>query len=411
MRGRATRRRLGTLGALAGVATLAACASGPTTAPAPGATGASLTVLVASSSDAETQAVTQAVAAWSATSGTRATVRAATDIDQELTQDLASGTPPDLFDVSAANFAGYAARGALLPYGDKLGAVSDFSGSLVQQFTYQGKLYCAPRDTSTLALVINTQDWSAAGLPAAAVPATWDQLAADAKRLTTTGRVGLAFDGTYDRIGVFLAQAGGGLVAPDGKTATVDSTANVAALTYVKQHLVDGTFAYASSLGAASGTEAFSAGKAAMTIAGTWVTAALGPDTPYRVVPLPAGPAGLGTLQFSRCWGIAAASKLPAKAIDLAAYLTNPAREADFATAYGALPSSQSATEAYLAAFPDRRAFSDSETFASNPLTLHGTAPVIADLDARLKGLASGDPAGILAAVQAELQPVLAQGT
>ncbi len=414
MRAHAT-RRLRVLAGLLGLVTLAACdvaaPAGGTTSP--DGTSPSLTVLIGSGGDAQTQAVTQAVQAWSRVTGTSATVRASTNIDQDLAQAIASRRPPDIVDVGAEAFAGYAARGTLLAYGDKLGAVTDFYPALVQQFTYQGKLYCAPRDLTTLALVVNTDDWTAAGLTDAALPTTWDQLAADAKKLTTAGRVGLVVDAKYDRLGVFMAQAGGTMVSADGKTATVDSAANLTALSYVKSHLADGTFAYPSSLGAASGTDAFATGKAAMTIADNGIVADLAaadPSLGYRVVPLPAGPAGLGTLEFGTCWGITAASRHPAEAVDLVTYLTGPARQADFAATYGAMPSSQSATAAYLSAHPALRAFTDSALFASNPVTTNGAAPVVAQFDAQLKNLASSDPRAILQTVQTALQATLSAG-
>ncbi|OJV80366.1 MAG: ABC transporter substrate-binding protein [Cellulomonas sp. 73-92] len=421
MRAHLMARRLGGLTAgIAGLMALAACGSGfsgggtsPTgTAGGTGGGSGSLTVLIGSSGDAETQAVTQAVSSWSATSGTPATVRPASNLNQELAQGFASGQPPDVFYVSADSFQGYAANGSLLAYGDKLGAVSDFYPSLVQQFTYKGKLYCAPKDFSTLALVINTDDWTAAGLTDADIPTTWDQLAADAKKLTGNGRVGLAFNGEYARIGVFLAQAGGTMVSADGKTATVDSSANVAALTYVQTHLKDGTFAYASTVGAGWGGEAFGTGKAAMTIEGNWITGAMTsnyPNVKYKVVPLPAGPGGKGTLQFTNCWGIAADSKNQDKAIDLVKYLTATDRQVGFAKAFGVMPSVQSAAAAYKSQFPELTAFIDSASFAQNTVTANGAAAVITDFNSKLEGLATGDPKAILSSVQTNLQAVLNQ--
>lgn len=421
MRAHLTARRLGGLTAgIAGLMALAACGSGfsgggtsPTgTAGSTGGGSGSLTVLIGSSGDAETQAVNQAVSSWSTTSGTPATVRPASNLNQELAQGFASGQPPDVFYVGADSFQGYAANGSLLPYGDKLGSVSDFYPSLVQQFTYKGKFYCAPKDFSTLALVINTDDWTAAGLTDADIPTTWDQLAADAKKLTGNGRVGLAFNGEYARIGVFLAQAGGTMIGSDGKTATVDSPANVAALTYVKTHLQDGTFAYASKVGAGWGGEAFGTGKAAMTIEGNWITGAMTSNYPtvkYKVVPLPAGPGGKGTLQFTNCWGIAADSKNQDKAIDLVKYLTATDRQIAFAKAFGVMPSVQSAAAAYKSQFPALTAFIDSASFAQNTVTANGAAAVITDFNSKLEGLATGDPKAILSSVQTNLQAVLNQ--
>ena len=423
MHGHVVTRRLGRMAAgIAGLLALAACGSGfsgdggsspsSSTTGGGGGGGGSLTVLIGSSGQAETDAVTAAVADWSTSSGTAATVRAASDLNQELSQGFASGQPADVFYVSADAFQGFAANGSLLAYGDQLGAVSDFYPSLVQQFTYQGTFYCAPKDFSTLALVINTDDWTDAGLTDADIPTTWDQLTTAAQKLTTDGRVGLAFNGEYARLGVFLAQAGGTMVSADGTTATVDSDANVAALQYVKERLNDGSFAYASGVGAGWGGEALGTGKAAMTIEGNWITGAMTsdyPDVKYRVVPLPAGPGGQGTLQFTNCWGIAADSKNQAQAVDLVKHLTATEQQDAFAKAFGVMPSVQSAAAGYKAQFPDDTAFIDSAGFAQNVVNANGAAAVITDFNAQLESLASGDPKAILTSVQTNLQAVLDQ--
>ena len=150
---------------------------------------------------------------------------------------------------------GYAANGSIKAYGDLLSNKSDFYPALVDNFTVDGKFYCAPKDFSTLALIINTDMWTKAGLTDADIPQTWDQLAAVSAKLTTKDHAGLAFGPQWERIGVFAAEAGGGLLA-DGKAA-VNSDANLAALKYVQSHLKDGTFAYSSDLGAGWGGEAF----------------------------------------------------------------------------------------------------------------------------------------------------------
>ena len=64
-----------------------------------------------------------------------------------------------------------------------------------------------------------------------------------------------------------------------------------------------------------------------MTIEGNWIAGAMTHDYPsvkYRVVQLPAGRAGMGTLQFDGGWGMAAASKNKAAAMSLISYLTLP---------------------------------------------------------------------------------------
>lgn len=412
-------RRSRAAGALAAGAVallaLTACSGGSTdsatdTGSAAGG-GDPLSILIGSSGDAETTAVKEAVAAWSATSGVDAEVIVASDLSQELSQGFASGDPADVFYTSSDSFAGFAANGSLLAYGDQLSNKDDFYPSLVQQFTYDDTFYCAPKDFSTLALVINTDDWAAAGLTDADIPTTWDELTVVAEKLTTDGRTGLTFGGEYARIGAFLAQAGGGLVSEDGTQATADSDANVEALTYVKDQLNAGTFAYASTLGAGWGGEAFGKNLAAMTIEGNWITGGLSadyPDVNYKVVELPAGPEGQGTLQFTNCWGIAADSTNQSAAIDLVSYLTTTDQQLEFADAFGVMPSVASAADGYKEKFPEMAAFVDSADFAQNVPNAKGAADVVSDFNSQLEGLATGDPAAILSSVQTNLEAVLA---
>ncbi|MGW0477545.1 extracellular solute-binding protein [Streptomyces coeruleorubidus] len=76
---------------------------------------------------------------------------------QQFGQGFAADTPPDVFYEDAGRFATYAGAGSLEPYGDSLETKDDFYPALRQAFTYDGKLYCAPKDFSTLALQINTR--------------------------------------------------------------------------------------------------------------------------------------------------------------------------------------------------------------------------------------------------------------
>ncbi|TKR23218.1 extracellular solute-binding protein [Cellulomonas hominis] len=372
--------------------------------------GGSLSILIGSSGDAETDAVEAAVAAWSEESGVDATVQVASDLTQELSQGFASGDPADVFYVSADQFQTYAANGSLYPYGSELDNADDFYPTLVDQFTYDDELVCAPKDFSTLGLIINTAAWEAAGLTDADVPTTWDQLTDVAGKLTTGDQVGLGFSGEYARVGAFLAQAGGTLVSADGTEATADSPENVEGLTYVQQLLASGSAAYAADLGTGWGGEAFGTGAAAMTIEGNWITGAMEndyPDVDYRVVELPAGPAGQGTLQFTNCWGVAADSSSQSDAVDLVQYLTATDQQLAFAEAFGVMPSVQSAADGWKEQFPEMTAFIDSAGFAQNVVNARGAADVITDFNAQLEGLKTGDPAAILGSVQTNLQAVL----
>jgi multiple sugar transport system substrate-binding protein len=419
MNRRLSTRRRTTLAALAGTAgmlALAACGGGgfEEDADEPASTsepGTDLRVLIGSSGDAETAAVKEAVLAWSSESGTGAEVTIASDMNQELSQGFASGEPADVFYVNADVFQGYAANGSLLPYGDDLEARDDFYPSLVEQFTFEDQLYCAPKDFSTLALEINTDDWEAAGLTDADIPTDWASLKTAAEKLTKDGRVGLGFSGEYARVGAFMAQAGGTMTNEDGTQATVNSPENVAGLTYVKELLTSGVAGFAATdLGAGWGGEAFGTNKASMTIEGNWITGAMTndyPDVKYRVVELPAGEGGKGTLQFTNCWGIAADSKNQPGAIELVEYLISTEQQLAFAEAFGVMPSVQSAADGWKKRYPEMSAFIDSAEYAQNVVNAQGWTDVVTDFNAQLETLETSDPKEILDSVQSNLQAVL----
>ncbi|KQR46021.1 sugar ABC transporter substrate-binding protein [Frigoribacterium sp. Leaf164] len=369
-----------------------------------------LSVLIAASGDAEATAVTDAVAAWSSESGTGAEVSVASDLPQQLSQGFASGEPADVFYLSTDALAGFAGNGSLLAYGDRLSNADDFYPALVDSFTVDDQFYCAPKDFSTLGLIINDDMWAEAGLTDADVPTDWDGLREVAAELTTADHVGLAFSPEYARVGAFMAQAGGTVTNAEGTEATLDSDENVEALTYVQELLASGDAAYSSDLGAGWGGEAFGTGAAAMTIEGNWIAGAMSadyPDVSYRVDELPAGPGGQGTLQFTNCWGIAADSPNQEAAVALVEQLTGTDQQLAFADAFGVMPSIESAAEEWKSANPDEAAFLDSVEFAQGVPTQDGSAAVIADFNSQLAGLEDGDPTTILESAQQNFAAIL----
>ncbi len=360
---------------------------------------ASLQIMIASSGDAETKAVKDAAAAWATSSGNTATVTPAQDIVQQLGQALAGSTPPDVFYVDAARFADYASVGALEPYAQSMAGIDAFLPNLRQSFTWDGKVYCVPKDTSTLALQINTDLWSKAGLTDADIPTTWDQLTAAAQKIKAKGITPMAIGDTRDRIGAFLVQAGGWWVSADGKQPTADTPQNEQALTYVQSLLKNGLAKYPKALDAGWAGEAFGKGKVAMTIEGNWIKGAMRTDFPnikYTVKELPAGPKGKGTLSFTQCWGIAAKSKFKQQAIQFVQAMTTADQQMAFAKGFGVMPSRQDAQATYQQQFPEDAAFVTGAGYAQGPVNAPKMDSVLADLDAGLQGLQNGDPKAIL---------------
>jgi len=306
--------------------------------------------------------------------------------------------------------AGYAANGSLLAYGDSLSNKADFYDSLVKSFTYKDKLYCAPKDFSTLQLVINTDLWTKAGLTDADVPTTWDQLSTVAKKLTSGTTTGLVMSGEYARFGAFMVAAGGNLMNDTSTAATANSAENIKALQYIKDNLAAGDFKTAADVGAGWGGEAFGKALGAMTVEGNWITGGLKSDYPnvkYKVVELPAGPSGKGTLQFTNCWGIAADSQNTEGAKALVASLTSTDQQMAFSKAFGVMPSIKSAADAWKTANPALVPFINGASYAKGVPTVAGSAAVVTDLNQKLAQLKNQDPATVLAATQTNLQALI----
>ncbi|HEX4525889.1 MAG TPA: extracellular solute-binding protein [Gaiellaceae bacterium] len=369
-----------------------------------------LTALIGSSGPAETFAVTNAAKAYTKLTGTQVNVVVASDLGQQLAQGFASGNPPDIFYLGNDQVATYAKAGDLASL-DNLKNVKSFYPSLRAAYTYKGHLYAAPKDFSTLALVINTASWKRAGLTSNNYPKTWAQLAAVAKKLTRSGQVGLCTNPEFHRLGVFMLQAGGWLVSKDGKTATVNSKANVTAFNFVKSMLKAGSMKLTNQIGAGWGGEGFGKQECAMTIEGNWIAGAMKADYPtvsYKAVELPAGPTGIkGTLQYDGGWGLAAASKNKTDAMSLISYLTQTKVEMGNAKAFGVMPSVRADAKEWKKLYPQYAAFLAGADYSTSIPTVPDIATVLGDFNQQLQALPSTDPKTILNRVNSELQSIL----
>ncbi|WP_317451253.1 sugar ABC transporter substrate-binding protein [Microcella alkalica] len=389
------------------VVTLAACAGGSGGSGGDGGetSGQELTMLIGSSGDAETQAVQAAADAWAEETGNTVEVIAANDLVQQLGQGFSGNNPPDIFYMPWDQFQTYAAQGFIEPYAEDLENAGDFLPALVEQFSYDGQFYCAPKDFSTLGLQINTEAWEAAGLTDADIPTTWDELATVAQTLTTGEQVGLSMGREYARVGVFMNQAGGSLVE-DGEV-VADSEANAEGLAYLQELIAAGSLKFPQELEAGWGGEAFGLGKAAMVIEGPWINGAMANDFPERQfisVELPEGPEGPSTFAFSNCWGMPVGSETRDATIDLIEFLTSDEQQLAFSEAFGVIPSTESGSAAYAEQFPENEAFVAGVEYADSPVAFQGAAAAIADFNTQLEQIGSAEPSTLLGSLQSNLQ-------
>ena len=354
-------------------------------------TGAKLSMYAFSSSPAEDAVLRKAVSDYNAKGRNTVDLKVLPEYDTALTTALAGGEPPDVFYVNDNKLPDFGKNGVLEPIGDKVDNPGDFYETLKQSFTYKGTYYCAPKDFSTLQLVYNTDDFTAAGLKP---PTTWDELTAAAKALTKPGHPGLVMNPEFYRWGVFMAQAGAWPTNTDVTKMTMDTPEMRTALQYVADGHKQGYFATPASTGTGWGGEALGKGKAAMTIEGNWIVGAMKNDFPnvkYAVAELPAGPKGKGTMSFSVCYGVAKASKNKAAATDFVKFLTSPDQQLTVTKEFPVMPSRKSLAQQWLTDKPELKSFVSGGDYAHKSVFVPGFKTAIDTLNDGIQGLAKGN--------------------
>jgi multiple sugar transport system substrate-binding protein len=107
------------------------------------------------------------------------------DIDQQTSTMIQNGNPPDILNLNA--YASYAKDGLLYNADEVLPSAvrSDLLDAFVESGTYDGKMYGFPDLSSARALFYNQDLFARAGV--AALPKTWDEFVAAAKKVSALG--------------------------------------------------------------------------------------------------------------------------------------------------------------------------------------------------------------------------------
>jgi multiple sugar transport system substrate-binding protein len=208
---------------------------------------------------------------------------------------VAGGAGPDVLWMNGPNFPVYASSKALEPLNVD---VSAYPQSLVNLYSYQGKLYGVPKDFDTIALYYNKALFDKAGVAYPTGDWTWDDLRAAAKKLTITsgGKVtqaGFAAIPSFQEVYFdLMAQNGGKPLSADGLKSNLNDPANCEALQFLYSIQKDGSSLSAAEM-ASNQWEVgnlFGAGKIAMDFGGSWrVLPFSQASSSIDVAPLPKG--------------------------------------------------------------------------------------------------------------------------
>lgn len=212
-----------------------------------------------------------------------------TSLIQKVLQMSSSRTLPDLLMLDNPDLQQIAATGALTPLGDLGFKAEGFIEGFVGAGTYEGELYGMGPCANTLGLYYNKDLLDAAGV---AVPATWDELKAAAKTLTSGDTYGIAFcakasyEGSWQFLPFFWSA---------GADETDIATPEAASALQLWVDLVRDGSASESVLNWSQTEvgEQFTSAKAAMVIDGPWLTTTFDKsDVNWAVAQIPVPAAG-----------------------------------------------------------------------------------------------------------------------
>ncbi len=322
-----------------------------------------------SSSEAEDKALTDAVQQFmDANPGINVEINLSPSYNETMQTAFASGDYPEVFYIDSSKLPDWVEAGVVAPAGDNIEQPDDIYPSLLEVFTYDGTLYCPPKDFSTMTLQYNKDLFDAAGVEYPTADWTWDDLKAAAEKLTGGDVLGLVTPPNFERWLPFLYQAGGAIFDADGNV-TLDSPEAQAALDYYVGLVTDGFAGPPSAVDAGWGGEAFGNARVAMAMEGNWVINYLKeqfPDLNWGVAPLPQGTAGQATMAFTVCYGVAADNAHPEESWKLVNFLTGPdGAQYVAANSFGVMPTRASAADAWIQRFgEDMQPFVDGADYA-----------------------------------------------
>lgn len=217
----------------------------------------------------------------------------------KLQTSVSGGAGPDVFWMNGPRFQLYASNGVIAPLDDADIDAADYPESLLDLYTFEGKLYGAPKDFDTIGLWYNKELFDAAGVAYPTAEWTWDDLKDAAAKLTdpAKGQWGIAAsqygqENYYDSI----AQAGGEVINAEGTESGYGSPEALAGIELWTDIIASGNSPTAQQMTDTSPVDLFQSGKVAMYHDGSWAPLmyASNPDIADKVdvAPLAAGPAG-----------------------------------------------------------------------------------------------------------------------
>lgn len=277
--------------------------------------------------------------------------------EDKINTALTTQQLPDVITLDGPNTAAYADAGII---GALDGYVSqesldDYMPSILQQGSYNGKLYGLGNMESTVPLYYNEELLAKYNITPGTIenPWTWDDLYNAAKTITEGEKyiaLNLCLDwggeGKIYALAPFVWSNGGDVIGPDGLSADgiFNSAQNAEAMSFIKKLVDEGLTT------ATPEANSFELGMAAFMLNGPWAVSSLEKDYPnlkWNVMPYPVSPTTKKLQVPTGSWQFAmtASSEHPAEAAQLVEWMTNTDSVVAISNAIGMLPGRVSAIE------------------------------------------------------------------
>ncbi|MBO4267095.1 MAG: sugar ABC transporter substrate-binding protein [Lachnospiraceae bacterium] len=278
----------------------------------------------------------QIVDDWSAQSGVKATIQVVdwNDYWTLLEAGATGGELPDVFWMHSNVAQKYMENDQLLDLTDKIAAsdkidLSNYYEGIVNLYQSNGKQYAVPKDIDTIALWYNKTIFDEMGVPYPDDTWTWDDFAANAKKLTNADHWGYAIAPGNNQEGYYntIYSMGGFVISDDKKKSGMDDPNTIKAMKLFTDMIAEGSCPDLATVSETAPNELLCAGKTAMSINGSWMLAGFR-DNEYAaancdvaVLPYTNSPDDRVSIYNGLGWAAAANTKNPEAAWSLIEYL------------------------------------------------------------------------------------------
>ena len=279
-----------------------------------------------------------------------------TTLLQKTLAALAAGTPPDMaqcYENWTAKYNQSKAVADLGPYIDAKDGLNaqelrDYWPSMLNDAKLNGTYYMFPFNKSDYVVYYNDDLFKAAGIDRP--PATWDEFAADAKKLTIPGQrwgtdfsLALGYENVWESM---LNEYGGTMLSKDQTKSTFNATPGQQAIQLFADLVKNGYAHRVQGFEDENDLGSQHAGMIVQTIAGySFVDRSVGGKFALKTAPLPAGPKGQAVemVGTNACVFTKAAKDVQQGAFQYIKYFTNAQNTALWSQKTGYMPVRQSA--------------------------------------------------------------------